>query len=43
MDCSDWTNEIRNQYEKANDELGFFKSNDLEMRQMKVTEFPAPN
>jgi len=43
MDCSDWTNEIKIHYEKANDELGFFKSNDLKMREMKVTEFPAPN
>jgi hypothetical protein len=43
MDCSDWTNEIKIHYEKANNELGFFKSNDLKMREMKVTEFPAPN
>jgi len=39
MDCSNWTNEERKHYEKANDRLGFFKTGAVEKR--TVTEFPV--
>lgn len=39
MDCSDWTDSLREHYEKVNEGLGFFKTGVLEKR--KVTEFPT--
>ncbi|MEH0021584.1 MAG: SEC-C metal-binding domain-containing protein [Desulfobacter sp.] len=38
MDCSNWTDEERDHYEKANEGLGFFKTGAVERR--TVTEFP---
>ena len=39
MDCTDWTDEQREHYEKANEGLGFFQTGVVEKR--TVTEFPA--
>ena len=39
MDCTDWADERRDHYEKANEELGFFKTGVIEKR--TVTEFPV--
>ena len=39
MDCSNWTDEERDHYEKANEGLGFFKTGTVEKR--TVTEFPV--
>ncbi len=38
MDCADWPDERREDYEKANEKLGFFKTGAVEQR--TVTEFP---
>ncbi len=38
MDCSDWTEEKRERYEKANEGLRFFQTGVVEKR--TVTEFP---
>ena len=38
MDCTNWTDEQREHYEKANEKLGFFKTGALEIK--TVTEFP---
>jgi hypothetical protein len=40
MDCSDWPEERRLHYERANEELNFFNTRDLVSRQVKVQEFP---
>ena len=39
MDCTDWTDEQRGHYKKANEGLGFFKTGVVEKR--TVTEFPV--
>ena len=39
MDCTDWLDEQRDHYEKANEGLGFFKTGVVEKR--TVTEFPV--
>ncbi|NTU47358.1 hypothetical protein HGA88_07095 [Candidatus Roizmanbacteria bacterium] len=39
MDCTDWPDEQRELYEKANEGLGFFKTGVVEKR--TVTEFPV--
>lgn len=39
MDCSDWPDNLREHYEKANEGLGFFKTGAMEKR--TVTEFPT--
>ena len=38
MDCTDWTDQQRKHYEKANEGFGFFKTGVLERK--TVTEFP---
>ena len=38
MDCTDWSDDLREQYEKANEGIGFFKTGVVEQR--TVTEFP---
>jgi hypothetical protein len=38
MDCSHWTDEDREYYERANEGLGFFKTGNL--LEKNVTEFP---
>ena len=40
MDCSDWTDDLREHYIKANDGIGFFESDSLTMQKKTVTEFP---
>ena len=40
MDCSNWSNDRSEQYEKANTDLNFFKSNSLTMQRKLVAEFP---
>jgi uncharacterized protein YchJ len=39
LDCSNWTEEDRDHYEKANEEIGFFKTGIVEKR--TVSEFPV--
>ena len=41
MDCSDWTDEQRKNYEKDNELFGFYESNTLTMGHKRVTEFPV--
>ena len=41
MDCEDWTDELREQYEKANEGLGFFCSDSLTIQKRTVSEFPT--
>lgn len=43
MDCSQWSDQLREHYEAANEGLGFFKSNHLAIHQKTVKEFPIPN
>lgn len=43
MDCTDWTDDLREHYKKANELLGFFESNSLTMQKKTVTEFPISN
>jgi type I restriction enzyme, R subunit len=43
MDCSQWTDELREQYERENEHLLFFKSDSLKMHKKTVTEFPKLN
>ena len=40
MDCAHWPDDLREHYEKANEGLGFFKSDNLTMQKKTVTEFP---
>ncbi len=40
MDCSDWPNDLREDYEQANEGFGFFKSSSLTIQKKNVTEFP---
>ena len=40
MDCSDWPDDLRGQYEKANEAFGFFKSEKLTIQEKSVKEFP---
>lgn len=40
MDCSQWPDHLREHYEKANEDLGFFQSDQLVIQQKTVTEFP---
>ena len=41
MDCSHWPDDLREHYEKENEKWGFFKSANLTLHEMKVTEFPV--
>jgi hypothetical protein len=41
MDCSYWPDDLREHYEKENEKWGFFKSANLTLHEMKVTEFPV--
>lgn len=43
MDCAHWPDDLREHYEKANESLGFFKSENLSMQKKTVTEFPIIN
>lgn len=40
MDCEDWPEDLRVQYEKANGDLGFFNSGNLTRHEKRVKEFP---
>ncbi|MGO9581164.1 MAG: hypothetical protein ACLP2P_17350 [Desulfobaccales bacterium] len=40
MDCSHWPDDLRENYEKANESLRFFKSDNLTIQRKNVTEFP---
>jgi uncharacterized protein YecA (UPF0149 family) len=40
MDCSDWPNDLREDYEQANEGFGFFKSENLTIQKKNVKEFP---
>ena len=40
MDCAYWPDHLKELYEKANESLGFFKSDNLTMRKETVEEFP---
>lgn len=40
MDCAHWPDDLREHYEKANEGIGFFKSDNLTMQKKTVTEFP---
>ena len=40
MDCSQWSDHLREHYEKANQGLGFFQSDQLVIQRKTVTEFP---
>lgn len=42
MDCSDWTTELRADYERANAGFKFFETPNLVMRELKISEFPVP-
>jgi hypothetical protein len=41
MDCREWPEERRLRYERANEELNFFNTRSLVLRQVKVQEFPT--
>jgi hypothetical protein len=41
MDCEEWPDDLRAQYEKANEVMGFYKSSTLTRHEKKVTEFPV--
>lgn len=41
LDCSNWTDEKRKHYEKANEVIGFYKSNKLTIQKKSITEFPS--
>ncbi len=41
MDCRNWTDDLRREYEKANEGFRFFESATLTRREMKVSEFPT--
>jgi len=43
MDCSHWPDDLRRQYEKANEGLGFFKSDNLTIQKKNVQNFPSLN
>ena len=40
MDCSDWTDELRAHYERANEGLNFFNTPNLVTRRQRSQEFP---
>jgi uncharacterized protein YecA (UPF0149 family) len=40
MNCEEWTEEQRREYEEANIDFGFFESPTLRMIEKKVREFP---
>ena len=40
LDCTDWTNEIKKQFEKENEGLGFFMSENLAIQEKTLREFP---
>ncbi len=40
MDCEDWPDDLRAQYEEANKVMGFFNSSTLTLHEKKVKEFP---
>lgn len=41
MNCEHWTDDLREHYNKANEGIGFFKSESLTMQRLTVTEFPT--
>ena len=43
MDCSHWPDDLRGEYEKANEGLGFFKSDNLTIQKKNVQNFPSLN
>lgn len=40
MDCEHWPDDLRESYDKANEGLNFFKSDNLALQKKNVTEFP---
>jgi hypothetical protein len=40
MDCSNWPDEERRYYEEGNEQLNFFKTQNLTTLPMRATEFP---
>lgn len=40
MDCEDWTNELKKEYENLNENIRFFETEDLQKRAMNEKEFP---
>ena len=42
MNCKDWTDELRDHYERANEGFNFFNTTHLVMRKRKSQEFPDP-
>lgn len=43
MDCSHWPDDLRVEYEKANEAIGFFKSANLTIQKKSVQNFPPLN
>ena len=41
MDCAHWPDDLREHYEKSNEDLGFFESDSLTIQKKTVKEFPA--
>lgn len=41
MDCANWTDDLQEHYEKANEGLKFFKSDSITIRKKTITEFPV--
>jgi hypothetical protein len=41
MDCANWSDDLREHYEKANEGLDFFKSDSLTMQKKTVKNFPT--
>jgi len=41
MDCSDWPDDLREEYEKANESHGFFKSANITIQKKSVQNFPT--
>ena len=41
MDCNNWTDDLRKDYDKANELLGFYQSDSLTMGKIRMTEFPV--
>ncbi len=41
MDCSAWTDDLKRKYEKSNESMGFFETENLKMVEKRSIEFPS--
>jgi uncharacterized protein YchJ len=42
LDCANWTEHDRKHYEELNEDLRFFRTDKLKVKERHITEFPAP-